>query len=181
MRTVSKIEIVEEFPIYDITVENDHCFELANGVIVHNSLFPKAIVSGGSGIYYSANQIFIVGRSQEKDGTEITGWNFTLNIEKSRFVKEKSKLPIAVTYDGGINPFSGLLEWALESGHVTKPKNAWYNKGGDKNYREKDTNTVEFWSDIVSDESFKEFVKNKFMLVTKRGMSEDLEGDEDEV
>ncbi len=166
---IKKITKVGVKPVYDISVKDAEHYVLENGVVTHNS-----------GIYYSANQIFIVGRSQEKDGTEIKGWNFTLNIEKSRFVKEKSKLPIAVTYEGGINPFSGLLEWALESGHVTKPKNAWYNNGGDKNYREKDTNTVEFWKDIVSDESFKEFVKNKFMLVTKRHMSEDLNGGEEE-
>lgn len=161
-----------------LVTKNIPCIAV-NHIYMEQGMFPKAIVSGGTGIYYSANQIFIVGRSQEKDGTEIKGWNFTLNIEKSRFVKEKSKLPIEVTYEGGINPFSGLLEWALESGHVTKPKNAWYNKGGDKNYREKDTNTVAFWSDIVSDEKFKEFIKNKFMLTTRRSMSEDLAKEEE--
>ena len=44
MRTLSKIEYVAPFPIYDITVDDDHCFELENGVIAHNS---KAVVSGG--------------------------------------------------------------------------------------------------------------------------------------
>ena len=32
-------------------------------------LFPKAIVSGGTGIYYSANNIWILGRQQDKQGT----------------------------------------------------------------------------------------------------------------
>jgi intein/homing endonuclease len=47
MKKVAKIEYIEPFDIYDITVENDHCFELENGVIAHNSLFPKDIVGGG--------------------------------------------------------------------------------------------------------------------------------------
>ncbi len=46
MRLVSKREIAP-FPLYDITVDEDHCFELAMGIIAHNSLYPKAVVSGG--------------------------------------------------------------------------------------------------------------------------------------
>jgi RecA/RadA recombinase len=39
-------------------------------------LFPKDIVSGGTGAYYSSDAIWIVGRQQEKDGTEIKGYHF---------------------------------------------------------------------------------------------------------
>ena len=35
-------------------------------------LFPKAVVSGGTGIYYSADNIWIIGRRQNKVGTEVT-------------------------------------------------------------------------------------------------------------
>ena len=31
MKTVTRIEYVNEFPLYDISVENEHCFELSNG------------------------------------------------------------------------------------------------------------------------------------------------------
>ena len=84
-------------------------------------LFPKAIVSGGTGIYYSADNIWILGRQQQKQGTEIKGYNFVINVEKSRFVKEKSKIPISVTWEGGIAPYSGLLDVALAGGYVQKP------------------------------------------------------------
>jgi intein/homing endonuclease len=47
MRKLVSVREVEPFGLYDITVENDHCFELSNGVIAHNSMYPKAIVSGG--------------------------------------------------------------------------------------------------------------------------------------
>jgi RecA/RadA recombinase len=91
-------------------------------------LFPKAIVSGGTGIYYSADNIWIIGRRQEKVGTEIKGYNFIINVEKSRFVKEKSKIPISVTWDGGIEKYSGLLDIALGASYVAKPANGWYQK-----------------------------------------------------
>jgi len=65
-------------------------------------MYPKDIVGGGTGSYYSADNIYILGRQQEKEGTEIVGYNFIINVEKSRYVKEKSKIPIAVSFDGGI-------------------------------------------------------------------------------
>ena len=89
-------------------------------------LFPKAVVSGGTGIYYSSDNIWIIGRQQEKKGTEITGYHFIINVEKSRFVREKSKIPISVTWEGGIEPYSGLLDVALAGNYVAKPSNGWY-------------------------------------------------------
>lgn len=171
MRKLVGIKIVDPFPIYDITVENDHCFELDNGIIAHNSLYPKQIISGGTGLIYSATQAFIIGKSQEKDGTELAGWNFTLNVEKSRHVKEKSKLTFTVTFDGGVQKYSGLLPLALESGHIIKPKNGWYQRVDmetgeviEKSYREKQLTTKEFWQPILDCPKFKQYTKNKFQL-----------------
>ena len=83
----------------------------------------KGRVGGGTGSYYSADNIYILGRQQEKEGTEVVGYNFIINVEKSRHVKEKSKIPVSVSFDGGISKWSGLLDLALESGHVIKPSN----------------------------------------------------------
>jgi len=130
-------------------------------------LYPKDIVGGGTGSYYSADNIFILGRQQEKDGTEITGYNFIINVEKSRYVKEKSKIPVSVSFDGGISKWSGLLDLALESGHVIKPSNGWYQKvGEDQKYRIKDTETKEFWMPILMDKTFYDFVKQKYAIGT---------------
>ena len=89
-------------------------------------LFPRDIVGGGTGIYYSADNIWIIGRQQDKKGTEIQGYHFVINVEKSRYVKEKSKIPITVSWDGGVRKYSGLLDCALAGGYVTKPANGWY-------------------------------------------------------
>jgi RecA/RadA recombinase len=133
-------------------------------------LYPKDIVGGGTGSYYSADNIFILGRQQEKDGTEVTGYNFIINVEKSRYVKEKSKIPVSVSFDGGLSKWSGLLDLALESGHVIKPKNGWYQRVDadgvveEKNYREKDTENKDFWMPILTNKSFYDFVKNKYSI-----------------
>ena len=143
-------------------------------------MFPKDIVGGGTGSYYSADNIFIIGRQQEKEGTEIVGYNFIINVEKSRNVREKSKIPVCVLFEGGISKWSGLLENALESGHVIKPTNGWYSKV-DKNTGEigtkkrlSDTMSEEFWSDILLREDFNEFVRKKYEIAYGHIMGEDV-------
>ena len=144
-------------------------------------MFPKDIVGGGTGSYYSADNIFIIGRQQEKEGTEVVGYNFIINVEKSRYVKEKSKIPVTVSFDGGISKWSGLLDLALESKHVVKPTNGWYSKVDtetgvieEKKYRIKDTDTKEFWMPIIKDKTFQEFIENKYRVASGNIMSSDI-------
>jgi RecA/RadA recombinase len=145
-------------------------------------MFPKDIVGGGTGSYYSADNIFIIGRQQEKEGTEVVGYNFIVNVEKSRYVKEKSKIPVSVSFDGGISKWSGLLDIALESGHVIKPSNGWYspvNKDTgeieDKKYRIKEVDTKDFWLPILKQKSFHEFVENKYRIASGDILQDDVD------
>jgi RecA/RadA recombinase len=142
-------------------------------------MFPKDIVGGGTGSYYSADNIFIIGRQQEKEGTEVVGYNFIINVEKSRYVKEKSKIPVTVSFDGGISKWSGLLDLAIESGHVVKPSNGWYAKVDadgvieDKKYRIKETDTKEFWLPILKQKTFQDFIENKYRVASGKIMNYD--------
>jgi len=145
-------------------------------------LFPKAIVSGGTGIYYSADNIWILGRQQVKKGTEVKGYNFVINVEKSRFVKEKSKVPISVSWEGGIEPYSGLLEVAMAGGYVVKPTMGWYaavdRETGEiiePKVREKDTLTKEFWEPIFESSDFKEFIRSYYQIGHKPLLDVDIE------
>jgi hypothetical protein len=134
-------------------------------------LFPKAVVSGGTGIYYSADNIWIIGRKQEKVGMEIKGYHFVINVEKSRFVREKSKVPISVTWEGGIETYSGLLDVALAGNYVAKPSNGWYCRVDketgellDPKVRAKDTIEKEFWDPIFEGTDFKKFIKSQYQI-----------------
>jgi RecA/RadA recombinase len=134
-------------------------------------LFPKDVVGGGTGIYYSADNIWILGRRQNKKGTEIEGYDFVINVDKSRFVKEKSKVPITVSWEGGIEKYSGLLDVALAGGYVVKPSNGWYqavNKETgemvEPKVREKETLKEEFWTPIFEKSDFKEFIKKSYSI-----------------
>lgn len=61
---IIKIEEVSEFPLYDISVENEHCFELENGVVAHNSMYPKAVVGGGC-LTYGTNVVMANGELKQ--------------------------------------------------------------------------------------------------------------------
>src|SRR5210317_1346313 len=148
-------------------------------------LFPKDIVGGGTSIYYSGDNIWILGRRQNKTGTEVTGYDFIINVEKSRFVKEKSKIPITVSWDGGIERFSGLLDVALAGGFVTKPSNGWYQlvdtatgaEIGSK-VRQKDTLTEEFWSDLLVNDNFRSFIEGMYGITGSVTAELDIEADD---
>jgi RecA/RadA recombinase len=149
-------------------------------------LFPKDIVGGGTGIYYSADNIWILGRRQNKKGTEITGYDFVINVDKSRYVKEKSKIPISVSWEGGVQRWSGLLEVALAGGYVTKPSAGWYSRVdqetgeiADQKVREAQTLEESFWQPIFDETDFKEFVKKQFSIGHKALVDPDAIVEED--
>jgi RecA/RadA recombinase len=144
---------------------------VVNHTYMEQGMYPKAIVSGGTGGMYSSDNVFVLGRQQEKEGTEIIGYNFIINVEKSRYVKEKSKIPVSVSFDGGISKWSGLLDIALESGHVIKPSNGWYSQVNletgevsEKKWRIKDTDSKEFWVPLLTTKSFSDFIANKYQM-----------------
>jgi len=144
---------------------------VVNHTYMEIGMFPKAVVGGGTGSYYSADNIYIIGRQQEKTGTELTGYNFIINVEKSRHVREKSKIPVEVLFNGGLSKWSGLLDIAIESGHVIKPAQGWYSRvnGGtgeieDKKWRVKDTDSKDFWMDVLTDRTFGDWVKNRYQV-----------------
>lgn len=149
-------------------------------------LFPKEIMSGGTGIYYSANQIFFMGRQQEKDGTEISGYNFMIGVDKSRFVKEKTRLPLSISWEGGINKWSGLLDIGLELGWVRKPANGWFEgvnpetgevMSGKK--RRKETDTADFWLPLLK-AGYADAIKRRFAIGEMKAVVEATDVDYEE-
>lgn len=178
--TVSSVTLVGVKPVYDISVGDAEHYVLKNGVVTHNT-----------GIMYSANTVFIIGKSQEKDGTELSGWKFTINIEKSRYVREKSKLPFTVMYEDGIQKWTAIFDLAREAGFIHKPKVGWYQlvdpKTGevdDKNYRQADVmGNDQYFERLVKNVDFKEFIERRFKLsapqqISKKANSHTDDGDD---
>ena len=132
--------------------------------------YSKKVVAGGTGLYYAGDDIWVLGRRQNKVDTSIVGYDFVINVDKSRYVREKTNIPISVTWEGGVDAYSGLLDVALAGQFVVKPSNGWYSKVDqetgeveDKKYRAKEL-TTEFWSDILASNDFKDFVEENFKI-----------------
>jgi hypothetical protein len=158
---ITNIVKVGKHKVYDISVEDAEHYILSNGVVTHNT-----------GSYYAADNIYILGRQQDKTGGELAGYNFIINVEKSRYVREKSKIPVTIKFDGGISRWSGLLEMAQEAGRVVKPANGWYARVDDdgviedKKFREKDTDSADFWKPLVTSKKFQEWIKNRYQMAS---------------
>jgi len=173
-RTIGTKLVMKDVPL---VVVNHTYKELA--------LFPKDIVSGGTGSYYGADNIWIVGRQQDKDEKtkRIEGYNFVIKIEKSRYCQEGQKIPISVSFDMGINKWSGLLENAIEGGFIGQPKKGSYARINQKtadflepSYKEDDIlHNDKFWAEMLKLTTFVEFLESKYKLSTNSIMNDEKE------
>jgi|SRR5579872_438591 len=137
-------------------------------------MYPKQIMGGGQGGMLSSNTVLFISKSQDKDGTELTGFKFTLIIEKSRFVVEKSKFPIHVSFAGGVQPMSGIFELGLEEGSIVSPTKGFYqllNRDtgevlyeGKKFRRAELEATNDYMMEIMRRKSFRDWVEDTYML-----------------
>lgn len=143
--------------------------------------YSKTVMSGGTGIYYSATNIWFMGREQDKDEKtkEINGYDFSINIDKSRYVREKSKLTLVVRYDGGVDKYSGIFDLALQSKHILNPKQGYYQlcdpttgEVSEKNYRRKELEVPKIMKSILDREDFQAFVKKSFQLEAPKSFDE---------
>jgi len=141
-------------------------------------------IGGGKKATFSPDIIWNITRSQIKDDTKSTdlvaGYSFNIRLEKSRYIKEKVKIPIIVTFDGGVMTHSGLMDIAMELGYMTKGLNAegkeargWFAlvdpETGElgKNVRRGQTENPEFWKPVFENTDFNEAIKRKFKLDSK--------------
>lgn len=147
-------------------------------------LFPKDIVSGGTGAYYSADTIWIMGRQQDKTAEGVQGYNFVINVEKSRFVKEKSKIPINVSFEKGIQKWAGMFDIAVDLGFITSPSKGWFETtiGG---YEKVRRNTIEydsnFWERMLEETQIYKAISDKYTLSSEDMVNEGGTGEDTSV
>jgi hypothetical protein len=125
-------------------------------------MFPKDIMSGGSGAMYNADDVWFVTRAQEKEEKEIVGYHFTIKIEKSRLVREGSKFPIYVSFKEGIDRWSGLLDFALEGSYTRRDGRGFmFPTLGDAKYQKDKLPDV--WPTLLKGE-FASYLNKRFAL-----------------
>jgi len=129
---------------------------------------PRDVVAGGTGAMYSANTVFIIGRSQEKEKNVLSGFNFKIKIEKSRYIKEKSVIDIIASFEEGILPYSGLAKVAVECGIIEKVRSRGnIYKFGELSIPEKDINKAsakDFWDAVFAQSDLRECLLKKYKI-----------------
>lgn len=121
--------------------------------------FPQQVMGGGTGPMYTANNVLFMSKSKDKDGKELTGFDFKLKVEKSRFIREGSTFTMNANFENGIDKYSDLFEFALENNFIISPTKGFYQKAEKyndiKKYRRADfERNDEIWKDIIEDNEF---------------------------
>lgn len=143
-------------------------------------MYNPLAIGGGKGVYFASSSIVMGStKAKQKDSAgEILGMIINTKVEKGRYAKEHSKLKFLIEYSGGINPFFGLLDDAVEGGYIEKPSMGFYSRPcveGDKKIREKQIYNKEFWGPILKETDFKEFIAKKYTFEESDIIDEDFE------
>ena len=131
------------------------------------------VVSGGKKVYLSADDVWIIGRQQDKDAEGLHGFRFVVNIDKSRACVERSKVLIHSTFKDGIDKYSGLYDEAKECGLLI-PAGAWVKQVNfetgevSENKRRADIEEdVDFFEKLLKHPPFIKHLANKFKLINE--------------
>ena len=153
----------------NVMAETDMTFFVINHVYANTGGFGDPLsVPGGKRLYFNSDGIVLcIGTgAKDKDGDEITGKIITAVSKKGRKAIEFSKLKYRILHDGGIDPFYGLLDDALEHGCVIAPKKGRYTRPkidkDDKSYKENDIYNAEFWIPIFKETDFEDWIERKY-------------------
>ncbi len=148
--------------------------------------FDPYSIPGGNGLYFACSSIVLAThKSKAKDtssSTDVMGAGVLAHTRKSRFCKEHSKLRYLIKYDGGIDPYFGILEDAVEGGYVDKPSVGYFSRPcveGDKKWRERalNENGAEFWGPILKDTDFMDYIERKYTFLHSEIVDEDFDWD----
>ena len=128
----------------------------------------KEIVTGGRGSIYNSNTVWIITSSVNREEKELVGFNFTIGVQKSRYLKQGTKIPITVSFDEGIDKWSGLLDMAIDSGLVVRPTKQTYALAckPEVSFKRKELEgNDDFFNYLLKETEFPTWVKQEYTLV----------------
>ncbi len=116
-------------------------------VVVTDGVYKNQDVMNGEGLYiakeairFSLSQIIMLTKLKLKDtgSTVVKGIRMKCEGFKTRFTQPFQKVVVEVPYESGMNPYSGLLEIALELNIIEKKGSRYSMSGEDKTWYAKD-------------------------------------------
>ena len=120
-----------------------------------NPMQKKLNVSGGLGIKYISTIMAEMTKSKEyNEKLKLTTGNvFTMTTTKNRLIPEDKKAQVLIDYDKGVNPYFGLLPYAVEFGFIKKISAQKYEAKhiGGKEFKKGGVYVPEVWEPIMKD------------------------------
>lgn len=134
-------------------------------------MYAREVVGGGTGTEYNSNGIWIIGAEKNTEGEgkdkELLGFDFKIKVEKSRFVKQDKRIPITVSFESGIDQWSGILAMAQDMGYVvkkpTKPLTWAFANAPDKTWKLSDMDDS-FYTHLMENTDFPLAVQKEYTL-----------------
>ena len=134
----------------------------------------KFEIPGGKRLFFNSDAIMLASsaaKDKDKEGN-ILGKVITAGVKKGRAAKEFVKTKYLILHNGGVSPYYGLLDEAIDCGEVYKPKPGYYSRTNfdvdkttgeaTKLWREEELYCPQFWIDIYKTENFRHYVEAKF-------------------
>lgn len=127
---------------------------------------PTKELGGGSGLKYAGDTILLLSKSKEKDADKaVVGNVIHLWAYKSRLSRENVKIDTRIMYDGGLDPYYGLLPIAEAAGIVKKDGKKYVWPDGTKVFeRAILNNPKKFFTDDVL-KSVEDYVAKHFKYI----------------
>lgn len=125
-------------------------------------------IPGGKRLVFNSEEIVLgmsMAKERNKTTRELEGNIITAKTYKSRFCKSEIRLQYRLKFNGGLDPFYGILPDAMEGGYVIKPKAGYYSRAfmeNDKPVKENNLYTVDFWKPIFKETDFEQYLENKY-------------------
>jgi RecA/RadA recombinase len=123
---------------------------------------PTKTMAGGSGAQYASDTIVMLSKKQEKVGDEIVGIVVHVHVKKSRLSRENTKVDVRILFNGGLDRYYGLLDYAVEAGLIKKVSTRYELPDGSKVFEKQILAKPEtvFTQELL--EKLDEYMKPKF-------------------
>ena len=144
-------------------------FYVTNGVYDNVGGFGDPLkIPGGKRLILNAHTV-ILGKSKAKDQVktgdekELHGAIISCMMHKARYGREKTEFKFRINYDGGLDIFYGILDYAIEGGYVKEDGEKLYRPHikGDAKVKEKNIYNSKFWAPIFKDTDFTEYMQKR--------------------
>ena len=147
-----------------------------------NMYDPDQVVSGGSGVIFASSIVVVLSKlklKEDSDGNKVSdvlGIRSGCKVVKTRYNKPFESVEVHIPYDTGMSRYSGLFEFFVKKGLITRSGMKWEYTSLDGSILSK---RKKAWSEEMLDQLMDEYPEKNRQIATEQMSSIELFADED--